>query len=69
MMSTTDDGPINGFFWLEYSETQWRNAYSTLKGLNMKRSNERSEIIAPGETWGTACQKSLNPERVEYETK
>jgi hypothetical protein len=24
----------------------------TLKGLNMKRSNERSEIIAPGETWG-----------------
>jgi hypothetical protein len=39
----------------------------TLKGLNMKRSNERSEIIAPGGTWGKMAPHT-NPERVEYET-
>jgi len=32
---------------------------STLKGLNMNSLKK---------TWGRACQKSLNPERVEYET-
>jgi len=26
---------------------------TTPKGLNVKRSNERSEIIAPGGTWGS----------------
>gem|GEM_PF-4740557 len=35
----------------------------------MKRSNERSEIIAPGETCGMFCGKVINPEWVEYETQ
>jgi hypothetical protein len=58
-------------------DKSWTSIYSllkgrggpnpTLKGLNVKRSNERSEIIAPGETWGRAYQKGPNPERVEYE--
>jgi hypothetical protein len=39
---------------------------STLKGLNVKRSNERSEIIATGETCGMPVE-GPNPERVEYE--
>jgi ribosomal protein L30/L7E len=40
---------------------------STLKGLNLKRSNERSEIIAPGETRGMrkngSTLKGLNLKR------
>jgi len=46
-------------------EGPWRAP--TPKGLNVKRSNERSEIIAPGATWGRAGEgptpKGLNVKR------
>ncbi|OQY41725.1 MAG: hypothetical protein B6242_16980 [Anaerolineaceae bacterium 4572_78] len=35
---------------------------TTLKGLNVKRSNSLREIIAPGSIWGTNRPRHHNPE-------